>query len=385
MPGTDLTVYLLTFGPGGHPFYKFGHNAIWIHDAAFGTDYVYNYGTFTFSEPALIPKFLVGRFQYWLSRRGIRRTLRVYRAENRYVEAQKLNLSPNARHRLQVFLENNLKPENRYYRYDYYLDNCSTRVRDALEQVLDGRLRAAATADAAMTYRQHTLRLTADLWWEYLALDVIMGDFIDQPIDRWAETFIPMELQQVVRSMRVPGPSGSEPLVLEERTLVRSTRPPVLRAPPSRGGWLLAFGILFGAVLAAMGYGGQRWRGVRVAASILLAGVGLFFGFLGCSFLFLWFLTDHVVAYANENLLQCAPWVIGLPFLAVGLAKARPVAVRRFQRLVFSAAAASLLGFCAKPLPWLEQDNWRIIALMMPLWAGAALATRWLGAVKPSE
>src|SRR4051812_13111286 len=72
-PGDELTVYVITFGPGDHPFYKFGHDAIWIHDAsasprdAMKRDAVYNWGTFAFGDPALIPKFVQGRFLYWLS------------------------------------------------------------------------------------------------------------------------------------------------------------------------------------------------------------------------------------------------------------------------------------------------------------------------------
>src|SRR5215831_13467866 len=66
-PGDPLTVFVMTFGPGDHPFYKFGHNAIWIHDRAAGTDRVYNFGTFKFDSAWLIPEFLRGRLTYWLS------------------------------------------------------------------------------------------------------------------------------------------------------------------------------------------------------------------------------------------------------------------------------------------------------------------------------
>ncbi len=188
----------MTMGPGDHPFYKFGHNAVWVHDAVTGKDRVYNYGTFSFGSAAVIPKFFFGRFLYSLSRRGVLGTIREYREENRSLAVQKLNLTPPQRAALRDFLLWNYRRENRYYRYDYYRDNCSTRVRDALDMVLGGRLRQAASGPGSMTYRDHTLRLTADLLTEYVALDVVLGPLVDKPISRWEETFLPETLEQLV-------------------------------------------------------------------------------------------------------------------------------------------------------------------------------------------
>src|ERR1039457_4820139 len=90
-PGDDLTVYALTFGPGEHPFLKFGHNAILVQPKE-GTGWVFNFGTFDFADPELLPKFLRGRFSYWLSVGGAEATLDAYRAENRTVLSQELDL-----------------------------------------------------------------------------------------------------------------------------------------------------------------------------------------------------------------------------------------------------------------------------------------------------
>ncbi len=84
----------MTFGPGDHPFFKFGHDAIWIHDAAAGTDRVYNFGTFSFTGPRLILDFLHGRMTYWLSVSYLPAVLASYERENRTIDVQELALDP---------------------------------------------------------------------------------------------------------------------------------------------------------------------------------------------------------------------------------------------------------------------------------------------------
>ena len=92
-PGEDLTISMLTFGPGDHPFFKFGHNALWVQPRN-GQGLVFNFGTFAFDQPNLIPKFLKGRLMYWLSVSPVERTLHSYESSNRTIEAQELDLTP---------------------------------------------------------------------------------------------------------------------------------------------------------------------------------------------------------------------------------------------------------------------------------------------------
>src|SRR5262245_34594803 len=80
-PGDELTVSVLTFGPGDHPFSKFGHDGVLVEDAASGTRLVYNYGTFSFRSIWLIPKFLVGKYHYWLSVTPLSSVVASYAAE----------------------------------------------------------------------------------------------------------------------------------------------------------------------------------------------------------------------------------------------------------------------------------------------------------------
>jgi hypothetical protein len=385
-PGDELTVYVLTFGPGDHPFYKFGHDAIWIHNAAatgdpLKRDPVYNWGTFAFGDPALIPKFILGRFLYWLSKAPIGWTVRAYQAENRSVEAQELNLTAAQKKMLFDMLEENAKEENKYYRYDYYRDNCATRVRDAIDKVIGGKLKEASQEPASMTWRAHTLRLTADDAVLSMALDVVMGSVIDQRINQWQEMFLPAYVQTSLRRVKVPGPNGTEiPLVKSERALATAKRPPLRTEPPSWGVYCLLVGLAFGGgIFGAARFAKKRNVGAQIGLGLLLFLAGAL-SILGLLFVFAWVATDHEVGWHNENILQITPWAVALMGYAIGVARLKPRAVRRARWLVMVSAGASIFGLVWKVLPWMRQDNYWIIAFAMPLWVGATLGLRELEA-----
>ena len=162
-PGANLTVYLLTFGWGNEVWERFGHNAIWIKDRTRGTDTTYNWGMFSFDEPHFLTRFLTGDTRYWMQAFDLDTMLAEYKRRNRSVLAQELNLTPAQRLKLQQFVQWNELPQNKFYRYDYYRDNCSTRLRDALDHAVGGQLQTSTvTRMTSGTYRFHTLRLLGD-------------------------------------------------------------------------------------------------------------------------------------------------------------------------------------------------------------------------------
>jgi hypothetical protein len=383
-PGDELTVYVLTFGPGDHAFFKFGHDAIWIHNESaprnkpMERDPVYNWGTFAFGDPALIPKFIQGRFMYWLSKAPIAHTVRLYQAENRSVEAQELNLTAAQKWQLFLALEENAKDENKYYKYDYYRDNCATRVRDAIDDVIGGKLEEASQGPATMTRRHHTLRLTQDDAVLSMALTVVMSHLIDRPINQWEEMFLPAYVQEGMRRVKVPGPDGAEvPLVKSEKSLAKSTRPPVHSERPSWLVWNLLAGLLLGGGMFLSARAAKQSRPARIALGALLFLAG-FLCILGVMFVGVWIGTDHEVSWHNENILQLAPWAVALMGFGIGAARLKPASVERARWIVTTAAGASLLGLVWKVLPWMRQDNYWIIALCLPMWAGALAGLRHL-------
>ena len=131
--GTDLKIYLMTMGPGTQIWERFGHNAIRVVDASRGTDSIYNWGTFDFKQPHFLRRFMTGNTLYWMEGEDIGETLGTL---------QELDFTPAERLAVRDFITWNARPENLYYRYDYYLDNCSTRVRDILVRISGGQLKA---------------------------------------------------------------------------------------------------------------------------------------------------------------------------------------------------------------------------------------------------
>ena len=372
--GDSLRVSLVTFGPGDHPFFKFGHNAILIENQG-GQGIVYNFGMFDFSSPALIPKFILGRSEYWLGRTDRDRTMEGYIADDRTIEIQELDLTAPQRKSLFERLEDNARPQNRNYLYDYFSDNCSTRVRDALDTALAGKLRQAAGAPARLSYRAHALRLVGDLGWEYLALFYALGLPADQRATRWQESFIPMELRDVVRTVRIPGDAGADkPLVKSERLVFRSSRPDPPLDPPHRTRYFALVGIGTGGLCFLLGVVGRRARAARVALGSLSALLGFIAGLAGVLLIFLWVATNHRAAHANANILQSVPWAIALLVLGIQVALGRKPAAQRAFIITAAAAATSLFGLGARITGLLGQDNGAFVALFLPLWLGMALA-----------
>jgi hypothetical protein len=368
-PGEDLTVSVLTFGPGDHPFFKFGHNAILVQPKS-GEGWAYNFGTFAFDSPALIPKFLRGKFKYWLSVASASETMDSYADANRSILAQELDLTAAQRWALWQALRENARPENREYLYDYFYDNCSTRVRDAIDRVVAGRVRAAGQGAAEMTFRSHALRMTADFWPEYVGLYLGLGRASDVPINRWNEAFLPERLADLLRAVRLPDGAGEKNLVKSERVLHRAARPDKPAVPPEWIAYFAGLGLVLGGVMVLLGWLAKRLAVARILFGCLVSVIGGSFGLLGLVMLCLWAFTDHRVAYANANIMQLAPWAIVLFGYGIGVALGRPRATRRAGFLSFSAVALSLVGIAAKAIPGRGQDNWPFVLLCLPIWLG---------------
>ena len=360
--GASLTISLVTMGVGARVWERFGHNAILVEDHERGSRTAYNYGLFDLRQKNFILRFVQGRMLYWMQGLDADAMLRSYMRDNRSVWVQELDLAPDERLALRDFLIWNERPENRYYRYDYYRDNCSTRVRDALDRVLHGRLRARTdTVPTGTTYRSHTLRLTAGDIPLYTALDVALGQPVDRPISAWEEMFLPLSVQEWARRVTVVDSTGGErPLVRSERTLFTATMPEPRKRPPAWIPQYLVVGILAGAVLLGTAY-------VTPRAFAWLGGAwGLVGGVAGVILTCLWAFTDHAVAYRNENLFQAS-----LFLLPAGLALPIAAANRRARRIAVTfgilAAASSVVGLLLQLMPGFDQQNGEVLALLVPM------------------
>jgi hypothetical protein len=374
-----LTVYLMTMGPGKAVWERFGHNAIWVHDPVRGTDQAYNYGLFDLRQEKFLVRFLQGRMWYWMQGFPAQSYVETYRRANRSVWIQELEMTPSAKRELQQFLEWNERPENRFYHYDYYRDNCSTRVRDALDRALGQRIQDyAVNRPTGKTYRSHTQRLTANDPLVYTGLLIGLGHPVDREISAWDEMFLPLALREHMRNVTVAGQDGREvPAVRSEQTLFESSAPVPPADPPF---WLPAYlglGVLIGAGMIALGIAGRRSRRGRAGFLAFSLVWTLLVGVLGLLLAGLWALTDHTAAYWNENLLQLNP--IALALLPLLPRPTRAPGSRLGLIIAALLVGLSVAGLLLKALPGFSQVNGEIIALALPIHLGLFLGAWQMG------
>ncbi|MEP6858553.1 MAG: DUF4105 domain-containing protein [Gemmatimonadales bacterium] len=368
-PGSNLTVYLLTFGWGDAVWERFGHNAIWIKDRSRGTDVTYNWGMFDFNQPNFLSRFLTGDTRYWMEAIDLNPMLGYYRKANRSILAQELNLSPAQSLKLQQFVEWNALPQNKFYRYDYYRDNCSTRLRDALDHALSGQLQlATVTRTTSGTYRSHTQRLMQGDLALYTGVTLALGHPADKPLSIWEEMFLPVRMANDLRTVSIPDTSGTRiPLVRSESALFTAGRQPEPSEPPNFLPLYVAVGILIAAamiILVRSAEGGHRIAFLAVTAIATLW--SLVVGLTGTALVIAWLFTKHYFMSRNENLMHFDPLSLALAVL-IPLSVFGMRGVSRAKKLSGFVAALSLLGFVLQGIPFFDQKNGEIIALALPI------------------
>jgi hypothetical protein len=378
--GEDLSISLLTFGPGEIYWERFGHNAILVRDAASGRAIAYNYGIFDFSQEHFFLNFARGIMRYRIAADPLALDLALYRQEGRWVEEQVLALSPRQRAALRDFLEWNARPENAQYDYDYFRANCSTRVRDALDRALDGALRAQLQPRlTAATYRSDAVRL---IWPDRalaLGMDLALGPRADRPLDLWQESFVPMVLMRAVREVTVRDAAGARvPLVVSQRRVFESRLPDEPAALPDLRWPFFALGLALAALLTLL----RGARGARSSFTLLAALYALLCGVGGVILLAMWAFTQHWASQANQNLLLLDPLYLALLPAVLRSAQAAPAPSARLRRLIGLIAVAVVLAPALKLIPGIpRQDNLHWILLLAP--PGLALCLRLARAAAP--
>ncbi|HSR64987.1 MAG TPA: DUF4105 domain-containing protein [Xanthomonadaceae bacterium] len=359
---------VMTMLPGEIFWERFGHDAIVVDDPAAGAPVSYNFGFFDPSEPDFVSRFVHGHMRYRLVALPLADDLAYYREVGRGVSIQWLDMAPAQAQSLADALAENALPRNARYDYDYFTDNCSTRVRDALDHALGGQLHEQlAGRSRGNTYRGEAVRLASPAPWMSLGFDVGLGPFADTPLSRWEEAFVPMHLADSLREVRL---ADGRPLVRAEARLLphRVAPEPAERARPWWP-WLLA-GLAAGIALLAAGA-----RAPRAVAAFALACWTLA-GLLGALLLFLWIDTAHRAAWANQNLLLFDPLCLLLLPGGWRLVRGR-AAGPWFGRLLVAVLAAAGFAWFMRWLPAFPyQDNARWIALLLPVHAALCLRLR---------
>jgi hypothetical protein len=352
-------------GPGEIFWERFGHDALVVDDGTPGGPTSYNFGFFDLAEDGFIGRFVRGEMQYMLVALPLEEDLRYYREVGRGATLQWLDLDPAQARALAAALAENARPENARYRYDYYTDNCATRVRDAVDKALGGQLRRQLEVrSSGDTYRGESVRLASPAPWMSVGFDLALGPYGDRPLTRWEQAFLPRRLADDLReATRADG----RPLVVSEMELLpqRQRAEPVGSAP-RLWPWLLAGGL---AAIAVLGLAG--WR-PRVLAGFA-GGVWLACGLLGLVMLLSWDFTAHHALWANRNLLLLNPLCLLLLPGAWALLRGRQPSAR-FRVLLIVVAVLATLACLPLWLQVLPQRNGHWIALLLPIHAAFAWA-----------
>ena len=353
---------MVTILPGDPVYSMFGHSALRVHDPALGVDRLYNYGTFDFSDPLFIPKFAYGHLRYFLSVVPYERALRAYEQQRRPVLEQTLNLTREQRTALFRFLQDNARPENRYYQYVFFFDNCSTRVRDALEQSLGNAVQFAAHPHPKASFRHLLDPYAASLPLVDLSFDLALGTPAERRPTPREVHFLPEYLLAAFSHATVDTRDTTRALVARTDTVQWIAG---YEATPTAFDWPLAAGWL--VLLLTLGWTGWQAtterRPGRRGDALLLAVVGAI-GVLAC---FLWFGATYEVTNDNWNLL----WAWPTHLIAAALLVWRPSmwGLREYWTVTAFGALVVALGW-----GWWPQD---LHAAVFPIVLAVGVRTGW--------
>lgn len=301
-----LRISLLTCAPGEELYATFGHTALRVTDSTQNSDIVYNYGTFNFEDEGFYIKFIQGKLPYYLATEYFGDFLITYQMEGRGITEQLLQMSGTEKKQLQQALEKNLLPANKFYQYDFFFDNCTTRARDMLLRHTDSTMQLPAVMPKGTRFRQalHTYLDAGGQHWSKLGIDLLMGAPADAVMTTRQMQFLPDNLLRALDSS-----NGQYHRVASTQSLY--SPPPVAKST----GWLVPW-VVFAFVLLCFVLLSFIKNNVVQVALMGLDGLLFFFiGLLGIILLFMWTGTNHTMFRNNYNLLWALPTHIIIAFL----------------------------------------------------------------------
>ncbi len=308
-------ITLLTASPGDELYSVFGHSALRVIDRENDIDLVFNYGTFDFDTPNFYLQFTRGKLLYKLSVAPMEYFVPEYRYEGRAIYEQVFNLNQEEKQKIFDFLMVNQLPENAYYHYDFFYDNCATRIRDLVDYILqpvwaeeneiteesvsiirsmlDYEFDYEPELKPSRTFRDMLQPFLVTMPWSAFGIDLALGLPADKVASAWDYMYLPDEM--LIAFALASHPSG-DPLIAEHRIIIPKTveLSPASKITPHIVMWLLA-------LLAMASLYKAKWSLLfdKVFFSLL--------GITGLVIIFLWFFSDHITTKANLNILWALP------------------------------------------------------------------------------
>lgn len=295
----SASVSILTCNPGTDVYSMYGHTAIRVSDPSTGLDAVFNYGVFSFETPNFMLRFAKGQTDYLMVSEKFSSFMREYNEDKRSVYEQVLNLSAEGKNKLFNALLENAKPENREYRYNFFIDNCATRVRDMIERNGGGTVHFTDNHPSE-SYRDLIKKFHHSFRWIDLGIDLLVGKKADVPVSAYGQMFLPEYLQNQFANAQITSDSKAQPLVLETRILVEFPNSKLKSDLP----WpAIVFGLIFLLVFAISVRGYLRKTNTDRLDYWLLALTGISGLIIGWFTLY----SEHPAMSPNYNLLWAFP------------------------------------------------------------------------------
>ncbi len=301
-------ISIITCAPGDPLFSAYGHSALRVLDSNNKTDLVYNYGTFDFETPNFYGKFIKGQLDYMLSVVPYKYFVIEYSNEQRWTKEQVLNLSEIQKQKVYEFLTNNAKPENKFYRYDFFYDNCASRIKDVLKSVLKEEL-VLSNKQTELSFRKLTAPYYKGRDWGRFGTNLILGLPADQIPTNEQVTFLPDHLADFFNNSKVIIDGAELPAVKKSITIWEPKKPKEFKSMLIKP-TLLFWGLFAIALLLTIF---EFWKKdyFKWFDKVLFFIVGL----TGVSILLSWFFTDHSTLVNNLNILWAVPFHLIVIFL----------------------------------------------------------------------
>ncbi len=311
----QLTVSLITYYPGSVEYELYGHAGIKVSFAD-GTGIFYNYGIFDFNSPNFIYRFIKGETDYMVRGYSTEYMLRGY--ERRKVVEQVLNLSQEQAQRAYRYLANNALPCNATYRYNYVLDNCSTRPRDIIEMATEGTLKYPEMHDTT-TFREMMHKYNANYSWSQFGIDIALGTGLDRLITYREQMFVPMVLMNACAGATFVRDGNRVPLVKE--TIILNDGEEQGDILPPTSWWatpMFVFSVLLGVALLMTYIDLKRGKVTRWFDSALYGAMTLY----GLLLFFLIFISTHEATSPNWNGVWINPFYL-IPTVLIWIKSAK--------------------------------------------------------------
>ena len=300
----DTIAYLLTCGPGTETYSIYGHSAVRVVIPDVNFDVVYNWGVFDFNTKNFAWKFAKGRLDYMVIAESSRGFLQGYFLEKRYVYSQRINLSSREMRIFTSMINENLKPENASYRYDFFYDDCSTRIRDLIEKSVGENLKYPPVERGKNpSFRDMVGKYQNPYPWLKFGVDLIMGSTSDKEANFRNRMFLPVDMREELSKTLIRRDDKMIPLLQNPVTLIDfespDVKPYILLSPP----FIFTLVLIVIMVLAAL----TKSRKIIRWIDILIYSV---FSILSVLMIFFNFFTDHLQMKMNFNMIWLNPFII---------------------------------------------------------------------------